>query len=114
MNNKDKVNLFMEDFGFTNKPFKILEKISKLGYNVKISSFTVEGNINYYCGIINDKGEYIIEQFTNKNFKKTIWKVIYSFIDYYFKEEDSIVPTMSFSMNRKFNLNKQYNEIYSK
>jgi len=115
------VPLFMEDVAFNGNIFDVIEKIESLGYFIRTNTIFYKQQDKtlkkYYCAILKENPDnnsiYIIEFYSNKSLKHCIKKSIRKFIKYYFQEENSIVTTMSFSMNRAFNLNKPNNEIYS-
>jgi hypothetical protein len=115
------IPLFMEDVAFDGNVFDVIKKIESLGYFVRTNTvfYKQQDKIlkKYYCAILKENPDnnsiYIIEYYSDKSLKHCIKKSIRKFIKYHFQEENSTITTMSFSMNRAFNLNKPNNEIYS-
>jgi hypothetical protein len=114
------IPLFMEDVAFDGNIFDIIEKIESFGYYIKTNTLFYKQQRKtvkkYYCAVLketpNGDSVYILEYFSDKSMKHCIKKTIKKFIKLHFEEEKSH-NTMSFSLNRSFNLNKSNNEVYS-
>jgi hypothetical protein len=110
----------MEDVAFDGNVFDIIKKIESLGYFIRTNTVFYKQHDKfikkYYCAVLkennNDSSIYITEHFSSKSMKHCIKKTIKKFIKLHFEEEKSH-NTMSFSLNRSFNLNKSNNEVYS-